>query len=84
MERTQLLPLRWVPSLTANANIPVNAIAGVSLIVANTVGAEVGDTALVETYLKSGKEPSIGTPYFLNVTRRSLLSQRACSIVFLT
>ena len=56
--------------LTANANVPVNAIAGVSLIVANTVGTEVGDTALVETYLKSGKEPSIGTPYYLNVTRR--------------
>ena len=57
-------------TITTNANIPVNAIAGVSLIVANTVGTEVGDKALVETYLKSGKEPSIGTPYFMNITRR--------------
>jgi len=58
--------------LTANANIPVNAIAGVSLIVANTVGTEVGDTALVETFRASEveREPSIGTPYFLNVTRK--------------
>ena len=56
--------------ITTNANLPVSAIAGVSLIVANTVGTEVGDTALIETYLKDGKEPSIGTPYFMDVTRR--------------
>ena len=57
-------------AIKTNANIPVNAIAGVSLIVANTVGTQVGDTALVETYLKDGKEPSIGTSYYMDVTRR--------------
>ena len=35
--------------------LPVSAIAGVSLIVANTVGTEVGDTVLIETYLKDGE-----------------------------
>jgi hypothetical protein len=57
-------------AIRANANIPVSAITGVSLIVSNTVGTEVGDTAIIETYLKDGKEPSIGTPYFMDVTRR--------------
>ena len=59
-------------TITANANIPVNAIAGVSLIVANTVGTEVGDKALVETFRSSelDAEPSIGTPYFMDITRK--------------
>lgn len=54
----------------ANANFPVSAIAGVSLIVANTVGTEIGDTAIVETFYKTGNEPSIGEPYFMDITRR--------------
>ena len=57
-------------TLTTNANIPVNVIKGVSLIVSNTVGTEIGDTALVETYFKDGDEPSIGEPYFMDITRR--------------
>lgn len=57
-------------TLTTNANLPVNVIKGVSLIVSNTVGTEIGDTALVETYLKDGDEPSIGEPYFMDITRR--------------
>lgn len=57
-------------TITANANIPVSVIPGVQLVVANTVGADVGDTAVVETYNKGGSEPSIGTEYYLDVTRR--------------
>ena len=57
-------------TLKTNANLPVNVIKGVSLIVSNTVGAEIGDTAVVETYKKDGEEPSIGEPYFMDVTRR--------------
>jgi hypothetical protein len=57
-------------TLTCNANIPVNVIPGVQLFVANTIGSEIGDTALVETFNKSGAEPSIGTLYYMNLTRK--------------
>jgi len=57
-------------TITANANIPVSVIPGVQLIVSNTVGAAVGDTAVIETYNKGGSEPSIGAEYYLDVTRR--------------
>lgn len=53
-----------------NANVPVNMIYGVSLTVSNTVGAEVGDTALVETFFKGGKEPTIGQVYYIDYTRQ--------------
>ena len=57
-------------TLTANANIPNNLIAGVALTVANTTGVAVGDTALVETFNKSGSEPSIGQVYYLDIVRQ--------------
>jgi len=57
-------------TLTTNANIPVTAIAGVSLTVANTVGTQIGDTALVETFHHLGNEPSLGEPYYVNITRK--------------
>ena len=57
-------------TLTTNANIPVTSIAGVSLTVANTVGTQIGDTALVETFHHLGNEPSLGEPYYVNITRK--------------
>jgi len=56
-------------TITTNANIPVNMIYGVSLILSNTEGAEIGDTAVVETFFKGGKEPNIGQVYYLDFTR---------------
>ena len=56
--------------LTANANVPVNVIPGVQLFVSNTSGTAIGDTAIVETFNKSGSEPSVGTLYYMNLTRK--------------
>jgi hypothetical protein len=57
-------------TLTANANIPVNVVPGVQLFVSNTLGTASGDTAIVETFNKSGSEPSIGTLYYMNLVRK--------------
>lgn len=56
-------------TVKANGIIPVNVIAGVQLTVDNTVGANAGDTALVETFNKGGREPSIGQVYYLDIVR---------------
>lgn len=47
-----------------DANLPVNAIPGVELIVSNTVNVPTGDTAVLETFVKEGAEPAIGDVYF--------------------
>lgn len=57
-------------TIKTNANVPVNMIYGVSLVVANTVNTEIGDTAVVETFYKGGKEPNIGEPYYIDFTRQ--------------
>lgn len=54
---------------TCNTNIPVNVINGVELIVSNTTGIEVGNTAFVETFDKGGKEPEVGQVYYVNFTK---------------
>ena len=56
-------------SLKTNANIPQYAIPGVSLTVSNTLDTAIGDNALVETFFKGGKEPTIGQTYYLDFTR---------------
>lgn len=56
-------------SLKTNANIPQYAIPGVSLIVSNTLDTAIGDNALVETFYKGGKEPTIGQTYYIDFTR---------------
>ena len=56
-------------SLTTNANIPQYAIPGVSLTVSNTLDTAIGDNALVETFFKGGKEPTIGQTYYIDFTR---------------
>jgi len=40
-------------------------IPGLNIVVSNTTGVSVGSTALVETFNKSGAEPSIGDSYYV-------------------
>ena len=56
-------------SLKTNANIAQYAIPGVSLRVTNTLDTAIGDNALVETYYKGGKEPTVGQTYYIDFTR---------------
>ena len=53
-------------TFVTNANIPVNAVPGVELIVANTAGANVGDTGMVETFQRGGNEPKVGDIYYVS------------------
>lgn len=48
-----------------NANIPVNSIPGIELLVTNTTNVTVGDTAFVETIERGGQEPVVGDSYFV-------------------
>lgn len=67
-------------TVTTDANIPQNLIPGVSLVVANTLETQVGDTATVETFNKLGREPAIGQVYYVDFTRvRSLFNTRTFS-----
>jgi hypothetical protein len=47
-----------------NANLPILAVNGVELVVSNTAGVGVGDTAIVTTYARSGSEPKVGDLYY--------------------
>ncbi len=51
--------------VTTDANIPINTIPGVELLVANTVGMVAGDTAIVETFDRGGQEPAVGDLYYV-------------------
>jgi hypothetical protein len=67
-------------SIKTNANIPQYAIPGVSLVVSNTLDTAIGDNALVETFYKGGKEPTIGQTYYIDFTRdRSSFNTRTFS-----
>ena len=52
-------------TFVTNANLPLNAIPGVELIVANTSGAAIGDTGVVQTHMRNGQEPLVGDEYFI-------------------
>lgn len=56
-------------SIKTNANIAQYAIPGVALTVSNTLDTAIGDNALVETFYKGGKEPTIGQTYYIDFTR---------------
>lgn len=49
---------------TCDANLPTYAVPGVQLIVANTTGVGVGDTALLNTYNPGGAQPAVGDVYY--------------------
>lgn len=53
-------------TLVTDGNIPTLAIPGLELLVTNTQGVAVGDTALVETFKKDGPEPSVGEVYYVS------------------
>jgi len=52
--------------VTTDSNLPVNTIPGVELLVSNTLGITVGDTAVVSTYERGGSEPSVGDIYYVS------------------
>ena len=52
------------PTFTCAA-VPTRAIPGLRVAVANTTGVGVGDTAVINTYNKSGNEPNIGDFYYV-------------------
>jgi hypothetical protein len=47
-------------------SIPTRAIPGLRLFVTDTLGTNAGDTALLNTYNKSGDEPNIGDFYYVS------------------
>jgi hypothetical protein len=56
--------------ITTDSNRPVLAVNGIELLVTNTLGVGVGDTALVETFKRSGNEPAIGDIYYVSYNYR--------------
>jgi len=50
--------------VTTDSNLPILSVPGLSLLVTNTQGIGVGDTALVETFRRTGAEPAVGDIYF--------------------
>lgn len=67
---TSTLSFRVSTNFVTDANIPTLAISGLELVVANTVGVPVGDTALVETFKRGGSEPGIGEVYYVSYNYR--------------
>lgn len=63
---TATFRIRCSKTFTANANIPHNAVPGLEMRVANTVNVGVNDTALVQTFERSGNEPAIGDLYYVS------------------
>jgi hypothetical protein len=53
-------------TFTCDANIPHHAIPGLELRVSNTSNVAVDDTALVQTFERSGNEPAIGDLYYVS------------------
>lgn len=57
-------------TFTCNSNLPILAVDGVELTVTNTVGLTAGTTAVVDTYTKSGSEPSLSEVYYVSYQYR--------------
>ena len=55
---------------TCDSNLPTYAVPGLQLIVANTTGVGVGDTALVTTHNRSGAQPAVGDVYYVSYNYR--------------
>jgi hypothetical protein len=49
---------------TTNATTPTNTIPGLQLLVLNTSGIATGDTAIVNTFKRTGAEPAVGDIYY--------------------
>lgn len=55
---------------TCDSNLPNYAVPGIQLIVANTTGVAVGDTALLTTHNRSGAQPAVGDVYYVSYNYR--------------
>lgn len=53
-------------NVTTDSNLPVNTLPGVELIVSNTSGVTVGDSAAVDTHEKGGNQPAVGDVYYVS------------------
>lgn len=53
-------------AVTVDSNLPVNTIPGVQLVVTNTNGVGVGDTAVVTTNNRGGAQPTVGDVYYVS------------------
>lgn len=67
---TATVSFRSTRTITSNGNVPTLVIPGLELLVTNTASVAVGDTALVETFKKTGPEPAIGEFYYATYTYR--------------
>lgn len=56
--------------VATDSNLPVNTVPGVELLVSNTLGITVGDTAIVGTYERGGAEPAVGDVYYVSYDYR--------------
>jgi hypothetical protein len=63
---TATFTLKVREASTCDANIPVNTIPGISLVVSNTVGVSEADTAAIECNERGGAEPAIGDIYYVS------------------
>ena len=50
---------------TTNATTPTNTIPGLQLLVLNTSGIATGDSAIVNTFKRTGAEPAVGDSYYV-------------------
>jgi hypothetical protein len=55
-------------TVSTDANLPILALKGLEMKVANTLGMAVGDTALVSTHERGGNEPLNGDVYYTTYT----------------
>ena len=63
---TSTLTFRCSNIFVTDSNIPTLAISGLELTVSNTANVPVGNTALVETFKRGGREPLIGQIYYVS------------------
>lgn len=63
---TATFTLKVSKTITTNANVPVRAVGGLELTVANTSGVTAGNTATLQTFERQGTEPAIGEPYYVS------------------
>lgn len=66
------------PTWKVNPSIPYLSIAGLEVVVTDTVGIGVNDTGLLQTFNPSGLEPAIGDFYFVSYryTKQDLATAR--------
>lgn len=56
--------------VTTDSNLPIRTIPGAEVLVTDTRGVGVGDTAIVSTYERGGQEPGIGDSYYITYNYR--------------